>query len=98
MRKILVLMFLVFNLACNSSGPAANSTANFGANAKSTGNAQLDAELQKIREDSDRLRKELEETNRKIEQAKPDLENLNRQIQKTGKEIEEANRRIQKLK
>ena len=103
MKKIIITLILcgltsgIF--ACggtNAPGNAAKQNANRAFN--STGNAALDAEIQKIREDSEKLKKELDETQRKIEQAKPELENLNKQIQKTGKDIEETNRRIQKLR
>ncbi|HEV7646494.1 MAG TPA: hypothetical protein VGO50_21345 [Pyrinomonadaceae bacterium] len=96
----LLLMVITASIfACGGAGApggAANQNANRAFN--STGNAALDAELQKIREDSERLKKELEKMQKKVEQAKPELDNLNKQIEKTGKEIQETNRRIQKLK
>ena len=103
MKKCIIALTLAiiaaFIFACGGAatpGNSANQNSNRAFN--STGNAALDAELQKIREDSERLKKELDETQKKIDQARPDLENLNKQIEKTGREIQETNRRIQKLK
>ena len=103
MKKFIMVLTLAvvtaLAFACggvNAPSGTANQNANRAFN--SIGNAALDAELQKIREDSEKLKKELDEMQKKIEQAKPELDNLNKQIEKTGKDIQETNRRIQKLK
>jgi peptidoglycan hydrolase CwlO-like protein len=108
MKKTIIAIILTFTaaaiFACGGAGTATNSnqTLNKPANSngaiKYTGNAELDAEMEKIRQDSEELKKKLEETQKKVDQAQPELENLNKQLEKTSKGIEEVNRRIKKLK